>query len=169
MSEDIIRPIEDRDLPALLAIYNHYVLNTPITFDIEPKTLDNRRQWFAGFARSGRFRCFVAERKGQAVGWAASGRFKERAAYDTSVELGIYLAPDAHRQGLGRCLYQTLIDALQGEDVHRLYGGITLPNAASVALHEAMGFRRIGVQNEVGRKFGKFWDVGLYERLLRLP
>lgn len=169
MSQNHIRHIEAGDLPALLAIYNHYIVHTPITFDIEPKTLDDRQQWFAGFASTGRFQCFVAEQNGEAVGWASSSRLKDRAAYDTSVELGIYLAPDLHRQGLGRRLYQRLIDALQDQDIHRLYGGITLPNTASVGLHEALGFRRMGLQSEVGRKFGKFWDVGLYERPLLWP
>ena len=78
----------------------------------------------------------------------------------------MYLAPDAHGKGLGRKLYETLIAALRGEDVHRLYGGITLPNDASIRLHEAMGFRRVSLTSEVGRKFGRYWDVALYERPL---
>jgi phosphinothricin acetyltransferase len=164
MSGLSIRRVEQGDLPALLDIYNHYVLTTPITFDIEPRTLAQRQEWLDTFKPTGRYQCFVAVESGTAIGWACSGKYKDKAAYDTSVEMSVYLHPSAHGKGLGRRLYQTIIDALQGQDIHRLYGGITQPNAASVALHVAMGFRHIGTQSEVGRKFGKFWDVALYER-----
>jgi len=161
-----IRRIERGDLPALLDIYNHYVRTTPITFDIEEQTLGQRMAWFESFASAGRYQCFVAVQDGQPIGWASSGKFKERQAYETSVELSVYLAPNAHGKGLGRKLYETLIDILKREDIHRLYGGITLPNDASIALHEAMGFRRVSLTSEVGRKFGKYWDVALYERAM---
>lgn len=164
MSDIVLRRAEPGDLPALLAVYNHYVAHTPITFDLEPRTLGQRQVWFDTFASTGRYQCFVAVDGGVAIGWASSGKFKDRAAYDTSVEMSVYLAPSHHGEGLGRKLYETVIAALAGEDIHRLYGGITLPNPASVALHEALGFKLIGTQHEVGRKFGKFWDVGLFER-----
>jgi phosphinothricin acetyltransferase len=169
MTEVVIRRVQQGDLPALLAIYNHYVVATPITFDLEPRTQAQRQEWLDTFKSTGRHQCFVAVREGGPIGWACSGKFREKAAYDTSVELSVYLTPERHGQGLGRRLYQTVIHALQGEDIQRLYGGITLPNAASVALHLALGFRLIGVQSEVGRKFGRFWDVALYERPLRQP
>ncbi len=162
MSE--IRRAEPRDLPALLAIYNHYVATTPITFDLEPKTLVQRQLWFDMFQPSGRYQCFVALADGAPIGWACTTRFREKAAYDTSVEMSVYLAPERHGKGVGRRLYETLFPALAGEDIHRAYAGITLPNAGSIALHEAFGFHCIGVQKEVGRKFGAFWDVALYER-----
>jgi len=133
-----------------------------VTFDIEPRTLEQRQAWFDNFAPNGRHQCFVAARGGQPIGWACSGRFKDRAAYDTSVETSIYLAPGEVGKGLGRRLYQTLFEALAGEDVHRAFGGITLPNEASVGLHLAMGFSHVGTYREVGRKFGRFWDVGWY-------
>lgn len=164
MSDITIRRAEAADLPALLDIYNHYVLNTPITFDIEPRTLEQRREWFRQFADRGKYQCFVADEGGVAIGWASSSRFKDRAAYDTTIETSIYLAPDATGKGLGRSLYETLFAAIEGEDVHRIFAGATLPNDASVALHRSMGFRQVGVQPEVGRKFGKFWDVALFFR-----
>jgi len=166
MSDIVIRRAEPADLSALLDIYNHYVLHTPITFDIAPRTLAQRQEWFDQFAGSGRYRCFVAALGGKAIGWACSARFKERDAYATSVETSVYCAPSHTGRGLGRRLYATLFDALQAEDIHRAYGGVTLPNEPSVALHLAMGFRHIGTYQEVGRKFGKFWDVALYERPL---
>lgn len=164
MNDVTIRRAESRDLPALLAIYNHYVLSAPVTFDVEEKTLEDRKVWLANFAVTGRYQCFVAERDSNAIGWACSLKLHDRAAYETSVLTSVYLAPSEVGQGLGRRLYETLFDAIADQDIRRIHAGITYPNPASVALHERMGFRLIGVQTEVGRKFGKYWDVGLYER-----
>lgn len=162
MRDISIRRVEQGDLPALLDIYNHYVLETPITFDVEPRSLAQRQAWLDGFAATGCYQCFVAVKDGAVLGWASSHRYNERAAYDTTVASSIYLAPDATGQGLGRRLYATLFDALAGEDIHRVFGGITLPNEASVRLHLAFGFQQIGIYREVGRKFGRFWDVAAY-------
>ena len=162
MSEVSIRPLEEGDLPALTDIYNHYVRETPITFDIEPRSLDQRRQWAAGFASTGRYQCFVAVKDGAPLGWASSHRYNERAAYDTTVLSSVYLAPRARGQGLGRKLYGALFEALAGEDVHRVFVDITLPNEASVRLHLGFGFASVGIYREVGRKFGRFWDVATY-------
>ena len=164
MSDLVIRRVEQRDLPALLDIYNHYVRETPVTFDIEPRTLEQRQQWLDGFSRAGRYQCLVAVKDGQAIGWANSHRYNERAAYDTTVSSSIYLAPHMTGQGIGRRLYAALFEALQGEDIHRIFGGITQPNEASVRLHLAFGFAPVGVYREVGRKFGRFWDVATYMR-----
>jgi phosphinothricin acetyltransferase len=158
----LIRPLEDGDLPALTDIYNHYVRETPITFDIEPRSLDQRRQWAAGFASLGRYRCFIALKDGAPAGWASSHRYNERAAYDTTVLSSVYLAPPACGQGLGRQLYAALFEALAAEDIHRVFVGITLPNEASVRLHLGFGFEPVGIYREVGRKFGRFWDVATY-------
>jgi phosphinothricin acetyltransferase len=162
MTDVTIRRVEQADLPALLDIYNHYVLTTPITFDLEPRTLAQRQTWLDQFSAGGKYRCFVATRAARAIGWACSAQFKEKAAYATTVETSVYLAPDDTGRGLGRKLYGVLFDALRGEDIHRAYAGVTLPNDASAGLHKAMGFRLIGVQPEVGRKFGRFWDVALF-------
>jgi len=158
-----IRHAEQADLSILLDIYNHYV-HTPATFDIEPRTLAQRQAWLNEFATTGRHQCFVAVIDGKPVGYACSHRFKEKAAYEPTIATSIYLAPNVIRQGIGRALYAALFEALKDEDIHRAYGGITLPNEGSVGLHLAMGFRHIGTETQVGRKFGKFWDVGLYER-----
>jgi phosphinothricin acetyltransferase len=162
--EIAIRRAVRADVPALLDIYNHYVLNTPITFDVEPRTLAQREEWFSHFEASGRYQCFVAALGQAAIGWASSHRFKDRAAYDTSVETSIYLAPDAGGKGIGRKLYAGLFAALTKEDVHRAFGGISLPNEASIGLHRALGFSHVGTYREVGRKFGQFWDVAWYQK-----
>jgi phosphinothricin acetyltransferase len=166
MSDIVIRRVVQDDLPALLAIYNHFVVHTPVTFDIEPRSLEQRQAWLDTFADVGRHQCLVAAKDGQAIGWACSGKLREKAAYDTSVETSIYLAPGEQGQRLGRRLYQTLFEALADEDVHRAFGGITQPNEASVGLHLAMGFTHVGTYREVGRKFGKFWDVAWYGKTL---
>jgi len=162
----IIRPVEQSDLPALLAIYNHYVETTAITFDLEPRTLEQRQVWLDGFQPSGRHQCFVAVKEGTAVGWACSAKFREKDAYNTTVETSVYLAPAEAGQGLGRKLYTALFDALATEDVHRAIGCLTVPNEPSVRLHLACGFEKVGEFHAVGRKFGRFWDVSWYEKAL---
>ncbi len=157
-----VRPARDADLQALTDIYNHYVRETPITFDVEPFTLAQRRMWLDSFGLAGRYRCLVAVKDGTVIGWASSHRYNERAAYDTTVLTSVYLAPDMTGQGIGRRLYAALFEALAGEDLHRAVGRITVPNEASVALHQGMGFERAGLYREVGRKFGRFWDVATY-------
>jgi len=166
MSEPAIRQARPGDVPALLDIYNHYVVNTHITFDVEPRSLAQRLVWFADFSAKGPYQCFVAEHEEKVIGWASSSKFKEKAAYETSVETSVYLAPDKGGKGLGRRLYTVLFEGLQGADLHRAYGGIALPNEASVRLHKATGFRHVGTYREVGRKFGRFWDVAWYEKAL---
>lgn len=162
MTDIAIREARADDLPALLAIYNHYVLHTPATFDVEPRTLAQRREWFAQFASTGRYRCFVAVDGATVIGWASSAKFKEKPAYETTVEASIYLAPGRDGRGTGRKLYETLFAALAPEDIHRVFAGITVPNDASVALHERMGFKLVGTYPEVGRKFGRYWDTALF-------
>jgi phosphinothricin acetyltransferase len=162
MSEIRIRRADRADLPVLRDIYNHYAVHTSVNFDIEARTMADREEWFAQFAQSGRYQCFVAEEGSRVIAYAGSTRFKEKAAYQTTIEMTIYCAPDRGRQGLGRRLYTRLFEALKDEDIHRAYAGVTLPNEASVRIHEAFGFRRVGTYAEVGRKFGKYWDVGLF-------
>jgi len=166
MSEFRIRRGVAGDVAALNDLYNHYIRETPVTFDLEPISLASKRAWFEQFGAEGRHQLFVAERDGPVVGFACTRPFRDKAAYDTTAETSIYLAPEAQGQGLGRQLYAQLISALSGADLHRLVAGITLPNDASLALHERSGFRTIGVFHEVGRKLGRYWDVLWMEREL---
>lgn len=155
------------DLPALTEIYNHYVRATAITFDLEPYTLETRRPWFDAFGASGRHQLFVAEQAGRVLGYACTRSFRDKRAYDTSVETSVYLDPEAHGRRIGTQLYTRLFAAIASEDVHRAIAGITLPNDASLALHARFGFERVGVMREVGRKFERYWDVLWMERALR--
>jgi phosphinothricin acetyltransferase len=157
------------DLARLTEIYNHYVIHTPVTFDVEAYTVKRRAAWFEQFALSGRYRLVVAEEDGIVVGYAGTTRFRVKPAYDTTVETTIYSSHETVGKGIGRILYAALFEALAGEDVHRIVGGYTLPNQGSQKLHQHFGFKQVGVFSEVGFKFGKYWDVAWTERPLRLP
>ncbi len=163
-----LRPAERRDLAAIDAIYNHYILETPITFDLEPPTEASQREWFELFSDRGRHRLLVAECEGRVAGMAWSHSFRAKAAYGTTVETSVYLDVKMTGRGLGTKLYAALFEALEGEDLHRALAGITLPNPASVALHRRFGFRSTGVLSDVGRKFDRYWDVEWFEKPLGL-
>lgn len=165
MPESIsVRPAIRGDLPRLTEIYNHYVVNTPITFDIETYTVERRESWFNQFSERGRYRLMVAEENGLVLGYAGTTRFRPKAAYDTTVETTIYCAQEAIGKKIGSLLYGALFEALKDEDIHRIVGGYTLPNPASAALHQRFGFKPIGIFTQVGRKFGRYWDVSWNER-----
>lgn len=163
-----VRPARRSDLPELTEIYNHYIVNTAITFDVEPFTVEQRRKWFDEHADTGRYRLLVAEEANRVIGFTGTGPFRNKRAYETSAETSIYCAPDAIGRGIGTAMYRELFGAIAREDINRILAGITLPNDASVALHERFGFRRAAVFTENGRKFGRFWDVAWYERPLRI-
>ncbi|NIM01921.1 MAG: GNAT family N-acetyltransferase [Acidobacteria bacterium] len=166
MSAPSIRHGQASDLDAISRIYDHYVATTHVTFDLEPPGAERRRAWFEQFSTAGRFQLYVASGGGEVLGFACSTPFKERAAYDISVETTVYLDPDAVARGLGQRLMATLVEALERAGVHRAYAGVALPNDASEALHGKLGFRRVGVLSEVGRKFDRYWDVAWYEKRL---
>lgn len=160
----VIRPGQLGDLPALTRIYNHYVEDTHVTFDLTPFTVEQRRVWFGHYGDDGRHRLLVAVAAGEVIGYATSGRFRDKAAYDPSVETTVYCAPDAVGRGAGSALYDALFAELAGEDVHQAFAGVALPNDASLRLHHRFGFAEIGTFREVGRKFGKWWDVTWLQR-----
>lgn len=160
-----VRAARDGDLEHLLHIYNHYVEHTHSTFDVQPLTIEERRPWFAQFSRTGPHRLLVAEIDHDVVGYASSTMFRGKPAYGTSVETTVYLDPRFTGRGIGAVLYGRLLEILESESgVHRAVAGIALPNPASVALHERLGFVPVGTFHEIGLKFGQYWDVRWYER-----
>ena len=161
-----VRAATEQDLGQLNDIYNRYVVETHFTFDIEPMTTEGRHEWFGHYGSTGRYRVVVGVSDGSVIGYACSSRYRPKPGYETSVETSIYLAPDAVGRGIGTRLYEDLFKSLQGEDVHRAYAGIALPNQASIALHERFGFKRVAHFTEQGRKFDRYWDVGWYEKPL---
>jgi phosphinothricin acetyltransferase len=162
----VVRPATEGDLEALNDIYNQYVKDTHFTFDMEPWTMEARREWFNRHAPTGRYRLLIAESDGAVVGYACSGQYRTKPGYATSVETSIYLASNAVGRGAGTKLYEGLFKSLEVEDVHRAYAGIGLPNPASVALHERFGFKRVAHFTEQGRKFDRYWDVAWFEKPL---
>jgi phosphinothricin acetyltransferase len=160
-----IRPAVAGDLAALVDLYNHYIVHTPITFDLQPMTVDERRPWFDAHQPAGRHRLLVAvDETDRVLGYATTSRWRPKAAYDTTVESSIYCQPDATGRGIGTILYGALFEAIARENVHRIVAGATMPNDASVALHKRFGFREVGVFSSVGYKFGKYWNVAWFER-----
>jgi len=164
--EVVVRAGRGEDLVAINDIYNHYVLETAVTFEVEPVTIAARREWLGHYAPTGHHRLLVAVAGDAVLGYATSSGYQVRAAYETSVEVSVYLDPGQVGRGVGSRLYAELLAALEPEDLHRAYGGVAMPNPASVALHERFGFRRAGYFTEQGRKFGRYWDVAWYEKEL---
>lgn len=147
------------DLPQIVDIYNHYVIHTHITFDIEPVSLADRIEWFEDFPAHERYQLFVAVAADKVLGYAHARALKPKAAYETSVEVSVYLSPGNERRGLGSLLYRNLFASLRNVDVHRAYGVVALPNEASIGLHLQFGFETLHKLSEVGRKFGRYYDV----------
>jgi phosphinothricin acetyltransferase len=160
-----VREAAPGDLPDVNDIYNHYVRSSHVTFDVDPTDLPSRVRWFEEH-RGGRHRVLVAEAVGQVVGFASSSPYRDRRAYETTVETSLYVSPAFRGIGVGAGLYAALFERLRGADVHRAVAGIAQPNEASVALHERFGFHRVGRFTEQGRKFGRYHDVDWYERAL---
>ncbi len=161
-----IREAEPRDFESILTIYNHYIEHSHVTFDVRPYRLEERAAWFGQFHTVGPYRLYVAEGESCVVGYACSTPFRPKPAYATSVETTVYLAPEHTAKGIGGLLYQPLLTALEAEDVHRAYAVIVLPNPASIRLHTRAGYKEAATLREVGRKFGRYWDVSWYERTL---
>jgi phosphinothricin acetyltransferase len=171
MSDTAIRPALLSDLPRLAEIYNHYILNTPITFNTRPFTVEEFAGWFEVHSDGKRHRLVVAVKNGddsRVIGYAGTGRFRLKEAYETTVETTIYCSPECTQRGVGTLLYGALFELIAGEDINRIVAGVTLPNPASVALHQRFGFRHVGTFTGNGRKFGKYWDVAWFERPLKL-
>lgn len=164
-----IRAATDDDVPQLAELYNHYILTSPATFDTEPHTVAQKREWFAGYASSGPYRVLVAvEPDGEIVGMSYSSPFHRKAAYASSVETSVYLRPGEVGRGLGTRLWDALYEELlKVEQLHQLFALITLPNDASVAMTESRGYQRVGTWCEVGYKLGRYWDVSIWQRPLR--
>ncbi|MFI5357355.1 MAG: arsinothricin resistance N-acetyltransferase ArsN1 family B [Opitutales bacterium] len=160
----MIRPATPVDAAAIAAIYNHYVLHTTVTFE-EAAVGDAAMAGRIAEVTAG-FPWLVDEENGRVLGFAYASPWKSRCAYKFTVETTIYLDPGAVGRGRGRALYRALLDAVQALGLHSVIGGIALPNAASVALHERLGFRPVARFEQVGWKFNRWIDVGYWELLL---
>lgn len=163
----IVRAALLADLPRLTEIHNYYIQNSHITFDVRPFTAEQRLGWFHDHSDGRRHRILVAEDVEKGIfGYAATGPFRTKEAYETTVEVSVACSPVTIRKGIGTQLYQELFKVLDQEDVHRVVAGIAQPNPASNALHERFGFKKVGTFTEVGRKFDRYWDVMWMEKLM---
>ena len=157
----MIRDATPADAAAVATIYNHYIEHTVITFEVDVLTEDDMRARIAKI-QGASYPWLIWEDGGQVLGYAYASQFRDRAAYRHSAEATVYLAPDATRRGIGSALYGGLVSRLRAGGAHLVVGGIALPNEASVALHESLGFTRVGTFSEIGRKFDRWIDVGFW-------
>ena len=153
------------DADAIAAIYNYYVLTTSISFEETEVSAIDMAGRIADVQAAG-LPWLVAEIDGAVAGYAYATKWRVRHAYRFSVESSVYLAPDSAGKGIGAKLYGVLLERLRAGGYHLAIGGIALPNAASVALHEKMGFEKVAHFSEVGFKFGRWTDVGYWQLAL---
>ncbi len=158
-----LRTATAADLTALADIYNEAVAHSVATFDVEPQP----PELFADRVASTRpgDHVLVAEEGGRVVGMAYAATYRPRPAYDGTRETSVYLAPDVRGRGLGRALYDELLARVDADGIHVCLAVIAQPNAASEALHEAVGFERVGTLREVGRKFDRWVDTTWWQRV----
>lgn len=159
-----IRDADRADGAALAAIYAPYVTDTWVSFETQAPDAAEMATRIASYGQSHGW--VVAELDGIVAGYAYASPHRVRAAYATSADIAIYVAPAAQGQGLGQALYTALFDRLRSRSIHAVFAGIALPNTASIALHEAMGMTPVGIYREVGWKLGGWRDVGWWQRLL---
>lgn len=159
----MIRSATDADSEAIAGIYNHYVTETTVTFEEEPVSASEIAARMGEVAADS-LPWLVALQDDFIAGYARATKWKGRSAYRFSVETTIYLAPRCVGAGIGTALYQHLLAQLRDLRLHIAIGGVALPNSASVALHEKLGFRKVAHFGEVGFKFGK-WIVVAYWQL----
>jgi len=161
----IIRLANASDAEAIHAIYAPIVQNTIISFETETPTIDEMQERIV--TTTARFPWLVCLCEGDCLGYAYASAHRTRAAYQWSVDVSVYISEKRRRTGVGRALYTALFGILSLQNYYNAYAGISLPNAASVGVHEALGFKPLGVYHNVGYKFGAWHDVGWWELNLR--
>jgi len=162
----MIRTVNLEDAQKIAEIYNYYVLNSCVTFEEMAVSIEEMRGRIeAGYLN---FPWLVFEKDNAVLGYAYATMWKPRSAYKHTVESTVYLKKEATKNGIGSMLYAALIGQLTDLGFHAVIGGISLPNDASIALHEKFGFEKIAQFKEVGYKFNKWIDVGYWELLINI-
>ncbi len=161
----LIRIAVAADAGSIQEIYGPVVRDTVISFEQEPPSVEEMRRRIADTLA--RLPWLVCDRQGRIVGYAYATPHRARAAYQWSVDTSVYIHPQWRRRGIGRALYASLFEILRLQGYYNAYAGIALPNPGSVGLHEAVGFRPVGVYREVGYKHGAWHDVGWWHQALR--
>ncbi|MDA9069379.1 GNAT family N-acetyltransferase [Algibacter sp.] len=157
----MIRPVHINDAQELLEMYNYYVINTTVNFDIEPLSLKTFTDKLNIITADYPF--IVLEENNEILGYAYGSRFRPRAAYNYVAESTVYVKHTAHGKQIGSKLYTELIRLLKETDLHTVLGVLTIPNEASIKLHEKFGFEQVANLKEVGLKFGEWQNVGIWQ------
>lgn len=152
-----IRPATMDDAQAISDIYNHYVEHSTCTWDLEPESLDARRQWLAKGSED--HPRIVAESEGEVIGWGSLSPFHSRCGYAKTVEFSVYVRHDQHRRGIGRMIVEDLIERAKKQGHHVVVGSTCSEQSGSLRLQESLGFKKAGQLPELGRKFGRWLDV----------
>jgi phosphinothricin acetyltransferase len=160
-----IRAYSPGDENGIAEIYNYYISNTVITFEEEPLSAQQMRERIRSYLVD--YPWFVCELDGQVAGYSYASRFHPRAAYRHTVETTVYVRNGCERRGIGKALYEPLFAHLAAHGCHVALAAIALPNDPSVGLHEALNFCKVGHFSEVGRKLGRWVDVGYWQRHMR--
>ncbi|MCP4086719.1 MAG: N-acetyltransferase [Actinomycetia bacterium] len=160
-----IRAARLADAEAIMEIYNHQVLTATVTFDTVPRTVEDQQAWITG--RSGAYPAIVAVNDDNTVvGFGSLSRWRTKPAYSTSAENSVYVHHDHHGHGIGSILLGSLVERATEHGFHAVFARIVGGHEASIALHHRHGYQQVGLEREVGRKFGRWLDVVLMERLL---
>jgi L-amino acid N-acyltransferase YncA len=160
----VLRRARPDDASAIAAIYNDSVLNSTATFDTVSRSEDAQRDWLD--SHDARHPVLVAEVENAVVAWASLSPWSDRCAYERTAEASIYVEREWQGRGIGRSLLRRLLEDGRAANLHTVLARVAEGNEASLRLFEAMGFRRVGTMHEVGRKFDRFVDVHLLERIL---
>ena len=160
----MIRKVLLSDAETIAAIYNHYVTTTTVSFEVEPLSVEEMRQRISAVAAA--FPYYVYEHEGRVVGFCYAHKWKERAAYDKTLETTIYLSPDCLHRGIGQQLMETLISDCRERGARVLIACITYGNVSSIRFHERLGFGQVSHFHQVGFKFGRSLDVVDYQLVL---
>lgn len=159
-----VRPAQAADLPAIREIYNEAVRNSTATFDTEPRTAAEQARWLK--EHSAPYAVLVAVRDGEVAGWASLSLFRPKPAYRHTAEDSVYVRSHSRGRGVGAALLARLLEVAAENGFHSVIALIAGDNPASVRLHRRLGFRRAGVEREVGYKFGRWLDVVMMQRML---
>jgi L-amino acid N-acyltransferase YncA len=162
----IIRTAQETDLPAILEIYNHAILHSVASYDLEPEDIETRTTWFDDHVQRDLPILVAQEPSGKVVGWASLSRYHPKPGYRFTVEDSIYLAEGWRGQGIGRQLLAQLIELGRKRGLHAIIALIDASGEASIRLHESFGFETMGTMHEVGNKFDRWLNVVYMELIL---
>ncbi len=160
----VIRPADAADLAAIAEIYNDAVLHSTATFDVEPWTEDEQARWLQQHGHP--YAVLVADQKGEVMGWASLGPYRPKAAYSFTAEDSVYVRSDVQGGGIGALLLARLLEVAADNGFHAVIARIAEVNPTSERLHRRLSVRRVGVEREVGRKFERWLDVVVMQRML---